>query len=168
MNNISSDYNMRLKYNHKSLLDSFEKFYEASNEANNHKIYTSIGELLLWIMTSDEWHRVHGGENYSNLRSEDPEGKLLLGMAHAFNSFKHNMNFFKIHTKRGGMSFPISFPLVFKPVVIEWMEAGDILEGKHPNQKKNYIKYLEGKDVEETFRSVISFLSKEYSKINIE
>lgn len=159
---------MRLMFNNNSVRDSFQKLKVAIKSKDNQEIYTAIGELLLWVVTTDEWHIKNGLDDYKQRKGKDEGGKILYGMRHAFNCLKHNMSFFQIHHKEGGFSFPISSPLKIKEITILWMAAGDILNGEHVNQKENYIKYLQGKEVIETFENVITFLNKEFAKIQFD
>ena len=85
-------------------------------------------------MTTDRWHQVHGSADYTKRQKSDINGELIFGMSHAFNCFKHNMDFYQIHHKRGGMTFPMRFPAAFGPTNVVWINAGDILEGIYPNQ----------------------------------
>jgi hypothetical protein len=50
-------------------------------------------------------------------------------------------------------------------LIVVWMKAGDILEGDKPRQKQNYIKHLEGKEIFDTFKKVLTFLNKENDEI---
>ena len=111
---------------------------------------------------------MHGLEDYKSRRNTDEGGEVLFGMRHAFNMLKHNMDFFQIHKKDGGFRFPMSFPLVIEKIRVVWMPAGESLTGKYPGQKENYIKYLEREEVLETFSKVITFLNKEYARINFD
>lgn len=158
---------MRLGFNHNSVRNSFQKLDNIVNEENpsDLDVYTAIGELLLWVVTSDEWHTKYGLSDYVSRRNQDEDGAILLGMRHAFNMLKHNMDFFQIHRKDGGLEFSLEFPIEFEKITLKWMLAGDILNGIHENQKGNYIKYLEGEEIIDTFRKVVTFLSGEYSRI---
>lgn len=160
---------MRLMYNHNSIRASFQKLEKAtsSDDLDDQDIYTAVGELLLWVVTTDEWYKIHGLKDYKSKRNKDENGKILFGMKHAFNMLKHNMAFFQIHRKDGGFEFPITFPMEIEEITINWMPAGDVLNGKYPEQKGNYINYLEGKEVIETFKKVITFLNNEYERIKL-
>ncbi|RST59720.1 hypothetical protein D5F11_011500 [Siminovitchia terrae] len=156
---------MRLAFNNDSIRLSFQKLKEAIQSTDNQEVYTAIGELLLWVVTTDEWHIENGLADYKERKGKDEDGKILYGMRHAFNCLKHNMSFFQIHHKKGGLEYPITSPLETKEITILWMPAGNILNGKHESQKKNYIKYVEGREVVETFKSAITFLNKEFAKV---
>lgn len=170
MKEIKFTQSMRLGFNHNSVRESYQKLKKAieTDSPNDLDIYTAIGELLLWVVTTDEWHIKHGLKDYKSRRNKDKNGEILFGMRHAFNMVKHNMDFFQIHRKNGGTKFPITFPLIIEKVKVVWMQAGDILNGQYPDQKENYIKYLEGKEVLETFGEVITFLNNEHARIRFD
>ena len=168
MRPLKYELSMRLMFNNNSIRSSFEKLKVAIKSLDNQEIYTAIGELLLWVVTTDEWHTKNGLADYKHRKGKDEGGKILYGMRHAFNCLKHNMTFFQIHHKEGGFQFPITFPLEIQEINILWMPAGDILNGEHESQKVNYIKNLQGKEVVETFEGAITFLNKEFAKINFD
>lgn len=159
---------IRLKYNMHSISSSFKKLENAVSKLNDQEIYTAIGELLLWVVTTDDWHRKNGEYDYKKRMEKDKNGVILLGMRHAFNSLKHNMSIFQIHDKEGGLEFPITFPLEISETSVIWMTAGETLNGKYPEQKENYIKYLEGIDIIETFKDALRFLGNEFQSIMFE
>ncbi|WP_420768767.1 hypothetical protein ACNR9V_03305 [Parageobacillus thermoglucosidasius] len=155
----------RLENNHYALEKAYQRLQRAIGSYHDQEIYTATGELLLWVMTTHEWHKKHNKGYLDRLKKSD-KGKILLGLLHAYNSMKHNMDFIKIHNKvGGGLTFPITFPAFFPPAIVCWIKAGDVLEGKYPSQKKNYEKFIEGKEVLGTFELAIEFLKEEYKNI---
>lgn len=170
MKNLKYEQSIRLMFNHNSIRASFKKLEKSiiSDNIDDQFIYTAIGELLLWVVTTDEWHQIHGLGDYKKRRNKNTDGEIIFGMRHAFNMLKHNMAFFQIHRKNGGLEFPMTFPIEKDEITVNWMPAGDVLNGKYPEQKENYINYLEGKDVLETFSKVITFLNEEYTRIRFD
>jgi hypothetical protein len=157
---------IRLTYNQKALYDAHERLLKAVQKNNDEKIYSSIGELLLWVLTSDEWH-LNNNKEYRKRRGKSDNGKVILGLRHAYNAVKHNMDFIKIHKSEGGF-FPLSFKEeFFNPVKIHWVKADGVLEGEWASQKRNYEQFIEGKEVLETFNMAINFLNQEYSKVKV-
>lgn len=153
---------MRLKFNHYASRTAYKRLEKAIEEANNNEIYSAIGELLLWVMTTHEWHKGHGSADYLIRVGQDGKGVLLLGLAHAYNSMKHNMKLFVIHNKIGFNFNNLDFNnLDFRPYAVRWIRAANLLEGKYPNQQRNYVRYLEDKDVLETFGYALIFLNNE-------
>ncbi|MEC5422399.1 hypothetical protein QGM71_02700 [Virgibacillus sp. C22-A2] len=165
MSDLKYEHKMRLKFNQYSSRTAYKRLKEGINTNNDHEIYAATGELLLWIMTTDEWHLEHGMEDYIDRRNKNKNGMLLNGMRHAYNMMKHNMGFFQIHQKEGGLKFPVRFPVNFK-ITVRWVVAGEVLNGTYPNQKQNYIKHLEGKEVIQTFSQVLTFLNVENQKFH--
>ncbi len=157
---------MRLKFNLYACRTAKDRLEKAIENNDNHEIYTAIGELLLWIMTTNEWFIKHGLKDYKRRANRDPKGTLILGLAHAYNSMKHNMDFFTIHYKNAGFSFNnIDFAnLDFRPSAVRWIYAGELLKGVFESQRINYIKYIEGKEVLDTFNDALLFLNNEAQK----
>lgn len=150
----------RLENNHYALEKSYQRLREAIGLNHDREIYAATGEVLLWVMTTDEWHIRHNN-GYSGRKNSDTNGQVLHGLKHAYNCMKHNMDFIKIHKKEGGFTFPIFFPLSVPPLIVLWMKSEGYLKGERPQQEKNYVKYIEGKEVLTTFDVAISFLSEE-------
>lgn len=159
MENVKFEVKMRLKSNHYATRKAYNRLQKAVEMNDNTKMYCAIGEVLLWILTTEEWHKKHNIE-YADVKQGDDNGVLIYGLRHAYNMVKHNMQFFLIYNKKGGFSFPTTSPIEFKEIEIHWMVAGDILEGQHPNQKKNYEKYLENEEILGTLDRAITFLNK--------
>ncbi|SDM17088.1 hypothetical protein [Bacillus sp. OK048] len=162
MSELKYEQKMRLKFNHYASGKAYKRLEKAIEEANDHEIYSGIGELLLWVMTTHEWHIEHGLPDYLNRTGEDEKGVLLFGLKHAYNSMKHNMKLFVIHNKTGFNFNSIDFNnLDFSLYAVRWINAPNLLDGGYPNQQRNYVRYLEGKDVLETFNDALQFLNNE-------
>ncbi len=165
MNELPYELSIRLAFNNNSIRSSYGKLKKALDTSDDQEIYTAIGELLLWVVTTDDWHNTNGLTEYKKRKREDDQVKILFGMRHAFNCLKHNMAIFQIHQKEGGFEFPLVFPLEIKEIKVVWMSAGKVLIGEHKNQAENYIKHLQGKEVLDTFQDVVTFLNREYAKV---
>lgn len=159
-----SDPLRRLENNHYALEKARERLRAALESRNNKEIYTATGELLLWVLTTDEWHCKHYKKKYTDRRDNDVKGRTLPGLRHAYNAMKHDMNFITIHQKKGGLTFPFSFPLSFPPITVRWT-SGDDLNVRSESQAKRYKECLEGNEVSDTFDTVIEFLYSEYERI---
>lgn len=154
----------RLEYNHYAIDRAYSRLKEAlqSEETtdsttgliNDMEIYAAVGEMLLWVMNASQWHKDYYKNTYK-------DSDILLGLRHAFNALKHNMNFIEIHKKDGGFIFnDFTFPLEFPPLIIKWGPVERVADGKRPDQEENYKQYLEGKGIIETFDTAISFLNE--------
>lgn len=150
----------RLENNIYALNLAYDKLKKSINDKIEPDIYASIGELLLWVLTTDEWHSVHNN-GYNDRKKFDEEGQILFGLKHAYNLMKHNMNFYKIHREEGGISFPISFPLVIPEMKVVWESLVSDKNCKFKNQEKNYKTYIENRTVIEVFDKAIKYLKKE-------
>ena len=166
MSKLNYEQKMRLKYNQNASRTAYIRLSKAIETYDNNGIYSSIGELLLWVMTTHKWHKTHGLIDYDSRRMSNENGLIISGLSHAYNSMKHNMEIFNIHNKKQGFSFSsFSFSnLDFRPYTVHWIEAGKLLNGKYENQKQNYITYIEGKEVLKTFNEALIFLNKENEK----
>jgi len=161
-------YKMRLRFNKYASRTAYERLKNAIRENADLEIYASTGELLLWVLTTDEWHKIHGASDYEQKRDRNTNGIIMSGLRHAYNMMKHNMGFIQIHQKEGGLRTPFTLPMTLTEVKVIWMPAGEVLNGKHPNQKNNYINHIEGEEVLETFTRVLTFLNQESRKYLIE
>lgn len=119
-----------------------------------------LAKCFFWVMTTNEWHLEHD-RSYRQKRSRDKKGQILFGLLHAYNSMKHNMDFIKIHEGEGGFEFPFEIPeegFEILPITVHWINAEKVNEG-YENQVDNYKKYVEGKEVLETFEQSLCFLN---------
>lgn len=96
---------MRLKYNMHAYQKVYKRLEKAIENNDDHEVYAAIGKLLLWVITTHEWHKVHGEKDYEKRRNSNDKGLIISGLLHAYNSIKHNMELFTIHYKKGGFSF---------------------------------------------------------------
>lgn len=152
----------RLENNHYALSKAFERFRVSIDKREEQEIYATIGETLLWLLTTEEWHRKYNKE-YIKIKNQDENGRIIFGLIHAYNSMKHNMSFITIHEEEGGFEFPIEFPLEIFPITVHWINTEEVNEGR-PNQLENYKNYIEGREVLKTFNQAISFLNEIKSK----
>lgn len=150
----------RLKNNEYALNLAYKRLNQAIKNKVEQDIYSAIGELLLWVLTTDTWHKKYN-KNYKERRNNDKNGKVILGLRHSYNIMKHIMAPYKIHEQKGGRSFPISFPISIPPIEIKWIQFNTDMKGRHENQECNYKKYLQDKNILDTFEKSINFLHEE-------
>lgn len=153
----------RLENNHYALEKAIKRLNASIDKNDEQEIYAATGETLLWVLTTEEWHKKHN-EGYKQRKKQNQNGLILFGLLHAYNSVKHNMNFIQIHKKEGGFQFPMEFPLDISPITVNWTKAGNILDEGWPVQKENYEKYIQGKEVLETIQLAMEFLKSESEK----
>ncbi|MBD5637720.1 hypothetical protein HYI18_03720 [Clostridium botulinum] len=53
-------------------------------------IYATIGEVLIWVLTTDEWHLAFN-YGYKIRRKSDSDGQVLFGLKHAYNLMKQSI-----------------------------------------------------------------------------
>ncbi|CKE95530.1 Uncharacterised protein [Streptococcus pneumoniae] len=159
----------RLQRTEYALKNSHKRLKEAFAIMNDeHQMYATLGETLLWIVATNDWHMEFNKENYLYRQKRDTRGILLFGLRHAYNMVKHNMNFIELHKTEAVPQF--TFPVVEPPVTfclikVLWKDICNIpCERRYENQKQNYIKYLQGKEVLETISQAIKFLLEENEK----
>lgn len=155
----------RLKFNIYASRTAYQRLRKAIENNDDHEIYAATGELLLWIINIDKWFLEHGNSDYKKIRNTTPSGQIIKGLSYAYNSLKHNMEIFTIHNKEGGLQFPIEFPLEFPPLTVKWINAANKLDGGYENQRKNYIRFVQGKELLTTFEAALTLLNQESQKI---
>lgn len=159
----------RLKYNHYAIEKAFLRLKSAikprgttdptTGILNDKEIYAAIGEMLLWVMNANQWYK----DNDAGYK----ESNVILGLKHAFNALKHNMDFIEEHQKDGGFTFnKFSFPFTIPPITIVWGLTEKVSDGKRLNQERNYKKHLEGRDILDTFQETIEHLNEAMENLN--
>lgn len=112
------------------------------------EIFFAVGTCLHWIL--DYAERIV-------VREQDKE--IISAFRYANNSLKHSIEVKRITEEVGGFEFPIEFPLEIPEREVIWsiIDDGD---KRWENQRKNYKKLLEGKNVNETCKNIIKVLEK--------
>lgn len=165
----------RLKNNHYAIDKSFERLKKSIEIIAEQDVYSEIGNLLLWVLTTDEWHKKNETPAYNKRKFSDSEGCLLTGLRYAYNLIKHNMEFILLHKEdvEPLFSFPFEGEFQFGLIKVVWANSKgfkdfETQEKVHENQKKAlekqkkvYSKHIEGKNVIDIFEKVINFLNKE-------
>src|SRR5690625_494902 len=89
---------LRLEHNIYSYETAFERLKSAIREENNNEVYASVGELLLWILTTEEFHFEHNIQ-YNTNKNYNRNALIIYGLRHAYNMVKHNMEFLSLFKK---------------------------------------------------------------------
>lgn len=165
----------RLRNNEYAMVQAYQRLKKAIREVNEKDTYASICEVLLWVITTNDWHVENKELNpdYKKRQSKDPNGQKIFGLRHAHNLMKHQMNFYTIHDgHKGGVRFPIKFPLKFPPPYAKWAiltfdmeKCTKDLKQSSAEQANNYRKYSEGEDVLVTLDAAIEYLKREGKRI---
>jgi len=156
---------MRLKANQYAYATAFKRLKEAIKQKDNNEVYSSIGELLLWVITTEEWHWKYNEKQYKQEKKLSEGDLVVFRLRHANNMVKHNMQFLQIFNKRDSSGFNSSGFNKAKfnqPVEYRWLNAKNVLDtdDSHENQVENYIKYIEDREIIGTFDKAITFLNK--------
>jgi hypothetical protein len=151
----------RLARNHKAMDLAFSRLEEAMKDRDKDTGFISIAELLLWIITTEEWHKKYNQKVYSDQKRKDNCIDLMSGIRHAHNASKHDMEFVNFHESKGGFSFPMRFPVKFGPIKGVWSTTDVYNDGSLEKQLKSYKKTMEGKEILETLKQAMEFLSRQ-------
>lgn len=158
----------RLKRNIKIIRNEYCNLMELIQLDNEEEIYRSVAELLNWTINTDDLMYKNYNSYRNNKKKNERITKILLGLRHAFNSFKHNMGIPGVEASK---LFPCikteNWALQIKHVV--WIDPNLVVPNKDDeNAKRNfeaYKKYLKNKPVLSTFKEAIEFLEKESIEI---
>lgn len=143
------------------MTESFENMQVKIHEILNMSNYTEQERNALFLTVGSCLHCILDYAERININEEDKGLKnLISAFRYANNSLKHNIEVTTIATQRGGMTFPIHFPLAIPKREVVW-SIKDNDNNKFENQRKKYEEYLKGRDVIETCGEVIGKL-KDY------
>lgn len=166
--NMTIDKNLdpikRLEYNHYAIDKSLERLKDALSRAIEKELYLEIGNLLLWVLTTDEWHCKNNTPGYTDRKKVDSKGILLFGLRHAYNLIKHDMKCIQLHRNHveSKLTFPLEIPeegFELGSIQVLWEENKEF-KG-YDNQKKIYLEQMNGKYVLLAFEEAIQFLQNE-------
>lgn len=118
------------------------------DDEEKREIFFAVGTCLHWIL--DYAERV-------DVRKQDKE--IISAFRYANNSLKHSIEVKRITEEIGGFEFPIEFPFESSAREVIWSITDDG-DKRWENQRNNYKKFLEGKNVNETCKNVIETLEK--------
>lgn len=118
------------------------------DDEEKREIFFAVGTCLHWIL--DYAERV-------DVREQDKE--IISAFRYANNSLKHSIEVKRITEEVGGFEFPIEFPFESPAREVIWSIVDDG-DKRWENQRKNYKKFLEGKNVNVTCKNVIELLER--------
>lgn len=123
----------------------------------NMSAYTEKEKNELFLVIGSCLHCILDYADRVDIEKENK--KLLSAFRYVNNSLKHCIEVKDITKQKGGIAFPIHFPIEIPERIIVW----SIIDNggkKFENQRKNYKTFLEGKDIVETCKNVIEVLEK--------
>lgn len=138
-----------------AMIESFNKMQEEIHKILNISEYTEKERNQLFLVVGSCLHCILDYAERIDIKEEDKS--LLSAFRYANNSLKHCVEVKSITKHQGGFTFPIHFSLVIPVREIVW---SIIDNGDKENQKRNYKRFLEGKDVVKTCKEMINILEK--------
>lgn len=139
-----------------AMTESFNKMQEEVHKILNISEYTEKEKNQLFLVVGSCLHCILDYAERIDIKEEDKKS-LLSAFRYANNSLKHCVEVREISEQVGGFEFPIEFPFESPEREIVW---SIIDNGDKENQKRNYKKFLEGKDVVKACKEMINILEK--------
>lgn len=138
---------------------SFSEMQKEIHKISSMSKYTEKEKNELFRVVSSCLHSIL--DYAERLREEirDEDKILLSAFRYANNSLKHCVLVKDITKQKGGITFPIHFPLTIPRKEIVWSIVNDENE-KWANQRKNYEDFLKGKEVTGTCKNIIEILQR--------
>lgn len=144
-----------------AMTESFNRMQEEIHKILNISEYTEKQRNQLFLAVGSCLHCILDYAERVNVDKQDKELKdLLSAFRYANNSLKHNIEVRTIAIQRGGVAFPIHFPLEIPRKEVVW-SIKDNNGNKFENQRNKYEELLRGKDVIKMCRKIIDML-REY------
>ncbi|HGH7180734.1 hypothetical protein [Bacillus luti] len=152
----------RLKKTEQALVQAYERLKICIDNRDEDGIYAALGEVLLWINVTHDWHKKNNGK-YVHRLNINQKKNLILGIRFAYNLVKHNLDFIVLHQEDGGFSFPMEFSIEIPELKIVWTQASDIPvnNSEFKGQRNHYISHLQGEKVLDTVNEVFDYLMSE-------
>lgn len=129
----------------------------AEQDSNNSQLRVELnyrlGTMLHWIMVY--WERLT--KKYPEIPEETKS--FFSALNYANNQMKHEPTLTEFTQRSGGFSFPISFPLTIMAIQFIW-HLNSNNSTRYENQRANFEKYLEHKEVIVTISEAIKILKK--------
>lgn len=144
-------------------------FNKAILNEDDFDIYLNIGNLLHWIIMTEEWHKKHNNKRnkYENDKREKNMIDLIRAVRFANNSMKHNMIFQILHLNPTAVACGSNeaicgtFSSGTSQVIWNKIKGFNSKKPWEIQQYESYIKCLELKSIKSTLRPVVSFLKTE-------
>ena len=147
-------------------LDVAYNEFKEQYEKSLHSINDEKERMLLMFRTTALIHLIL--DIYEKQRLSDvvdaSEKGLFVGLRHANNKLKHDIQIFAVEQLQGGFSFPISFPFSCEPFSFAFCGLGT--DNSHIDNSTAYTRYLKGKDAKQTLEKIISIIRLHISQQN--
>lgn len=89
----------------------------------------------------------------------DKDDEQVMACRYACNTLKHNSSLVTHRKIRGGITFPISFPLRFEEMKVVWNYDATV-KTRHPDQQAAFVKCFAGKPILETLVPIAELIEK--------
>ena len=97
-------------------------------------VFDSLNNTIHSLL--DYWERIKKkGKIYEETK------KKMRAFAYVNNKLKHEYSLISVEVRKGGFSFPISFPLVVEKVRYEWADL-EYIPRENPNQENDFQQYI--------------------------
>jgi hypothetical protein len=144
-----------LKASLKAFAASHQDLKVQMTHTDDDGLFRGLSEALWWATSVDEGFYDVLDQPYRDDRDVDANGKVVFGLVYARDRCGHQRAL--VTRRTGGISFPISFPLAYKPLEFLWRPADELPEHeKRPGRERGrpeYELYLEGKPAAEALES---------------
>lgn len=164
MNNVE-----RLQYNEKAMKIYQSDLKKAIVKKDDFEIYLNLGNLLHWIIMTEEWHKVYNNrkDKYENNKKQKNMEGMMKAIRFANNSMKHNMMFRNLHITpnpvRYGSPQAICGTFYCRSEEVLWNNVANFKprNNREQEQYECYNEYLRIKNVVNTLDLVVEFLIEE-------
>ena len=140
-----------------AMTESFNQMEKTVCGILNISQYTEKESNELFLAVSSCLHSILDYAERIKLNEKDKS--LISALRYANNSLKHCIEVKAITAPRGGLTFPIHFPLEIPKRKIVWSIVGNE-DPRYENQRIRYKEFLGGKNVVETCKYAIEILEK--------
>lgn len=133
---------------------SYNYMLEEINEILDGTIYSDNERKRLFYACGSCLHLILDFAERIDISEKDRE--YISAFRFANNALKHDKDLFDFTEETGGISFPITFPLVIPKKEVRWKKLEN--NGKFESQYNNYVKYLEKQPIIDTYKKAIDML----------
>ncbi|MDF1496071.1 hypothetical protein [Caproiciproducens sp. CPB-2] len=126
---------------------------DLNSPGKKQKVFDSLNNTIHSLL--DYWERV---KKDSNISAETK--KKMRAFAYANNKLKHEYDLVSIEDRKGGFSFPITFPLKIEKVRYKWSDL-DYIHRESSNQKNDfqqYCRFLKQKEIISSLEDISSLI----------
>lgn len=145
----------------------FNSAYGRLIEQGQKHHFVPLTEFCWWAISLDEGLR-EVRPDYLSRRNTHPHGQVVTGIKRIRNVLGHQRLI--VTRQEGGLSFPVTFPISFPPVVARWVDAETLPEPNtpEPTNDRYYRQYVAGRTLDETADAVRRWLMGEVTDMNRE